>query len=141
VALVNALLELGAPKVARYGDKLAGLEAALAALRPFGVEGAAACTGIAAADVRGDRARAARGSLRGRLRAHGVSTQPFGSVCMWLIQLVNIVTGNLDAVGGALCTQPLVPLTGPGTRPRSLGKYRTRVSAARYSEPSFRRSP
>jgi len=58
----------------------------------------------------------------------GVSTQPFGSVCMWLIQLVNIVTGNLDAVGGAMCTQPLVPLTGPGTRPGSLGKYRTRVS-------------
>jgi anaerobic selenocysteine-containing dehydrogenase len=58
----------------------------------------------------------------------GVSTQAFGGTCMWLIQLVNLVTGNLDAVGGALPTQPLVPVTGAGTRPGNWGKTRTRVS-------------
>jgi anaerobic selenocysteine-containing dehydrogenase len=128
VALVNALVELGPPKVERYGDRLAGLDEALAALGPFGVDAATACTGISAAEVRTiarELRDAASAVAYGRM---GVSTQPFGSVCMWLIQLVNILTGNLDAVGGAMCTQPLVPLTGPGTRPGSLGKYRTRVS-------------
>lgn len=128
IALVNALLELGPPKVERYGDKLAGLDEALAALRSFGVESASASTGIPATAVR-EIARELREApsavAYGRM---GVSTQAFGGLCMWLIQLVNLVTGNLDAVGGALPTQPLVPMTGPGTRPGNWGKTRTRVS-------------
>lgn len=128
LALVNALLELGPPKLERHADKLQGLDEALAAIRPFGVEAAAACTGISAADVRAI-ARELRDSptavAYGRM---GVSTQLFGTVCTWLIQLVNLLTGNLDAVGGALCTQPLVPLTGPNTRPGNWGKQRSRVS-------------
>ena len=128
LALVNALAELGPPKLERYGDKVEGLEAALAAIHPFGVEAAAACTGIPAAEVRAiakELREAPSAVAYGRM---GVSTQPFGTVCTWLIQLLNLLTGNLDAVGGALCTQPLVPLTGPGTRPGSIGKFRTRVS-------------
>ena len=128
IALVNALLELGPPKVERYAGKLEGLEAALAALRPFGIEAAAACTGIGAEAVR-EIARELRAApsavVYGRM---GTCTQPFGTTCQWLIQLVNLVAGNLDAVGGALPTQPLVPLTGPGTRPGNWGKARTRVS-------------
>jgi anaerobic selenocysteine-containing dehydrogenase len=128
IALVNALAEAGPPKVDRYGDKLAGLDAALAALSPFGIDAALAPTGIAAAAVR-EIARELREApsavVYGRL---GVCTQPFGSVCNWLIQLLNLLTGNLDAVGGAMPTQPLVPMTGPGTRPGNWGKTRSRVS-------------
>ncbi|MHC8307119.1 molybdopterin oxidoreductase family protein [Pseudomonas sp. PB3P13] len=40
----------------------------------------------------------------------GVSTQAFGTLCHWLVQLINLVTGNLDRVGGALCTEPAVDL-------------------------------
>ncbi|MDT6082619.1 hypothetical protein RQ658_00780, partial [Streptococcus pneumoniae] len=40
----------------------------------------------------------------------GVSTQTFGTLCHWLVQLINLVTGNLDCVGGALCTEPAVDL-------------------------------
>ena len=52
VALLNAVLELGPPRVERYGDRLDGLDRAIAALRPFGVERAASATGISAADIR-----------------------------------------------------------------------------------------
>jgi len=128
IALVNALVEAGAPRIERYGDKVAGLDAALQALRPFGIEGASGATGISAEAVR-EIARelmaAPSAVAYGRM---GVSTQAFGGVCMWLIQLVNLLAGNLDAVGGAMPTQPLVPVTGPGTRPGSWGKARTRVS-------------
>ena len=128
IALLNAIVELGPPKVERYADKLAGLDEVLAALRPFGVEGAAACTGIDAAAVRAiarELREAPSAVAYGRM---GTCAQPFGATCMWLIQLVNLVTGNLDAVGGAMPTRPLVPVTGPNTRAGNWGKVRTRVS-------------
>jgi anaerobic selenocysteine-containing dehydrogenase len=128
LALVNALLELGAPRIERYGDQLSGLDAAIAAIRPFGVERAAAATGIAPAAIRAiaSELRAAPTAVvYGRI---GVSTQPFGTTCQWLVQLVNILTGNLDAVGGALPTLPAIPMTGPGTKPGGPGKFRSRVT-------------
>jgi len=56
----------------------------------------------------------------------GVSTQAFGGLCQWLVNVLNIVTGNLDRAGGAMFTRPAVDLianTGPG----HLGKYSSRV--------------
>jgi len=56
----------------------------------------------------------------------GVSTQAFGGLCQWLVNVLNIVTGNLDRVGGAMFTRPAVDLvanTGPG----HLGRYASRV--------------
>jgi len=79
LALVNAVLELGPPRIERYAGKLGGLDAALAAIRSFGVEAAAECTGISAAEVRTIAAelRAASSAVvYGRM---GVSTQPFGT--------------------------------------------------------------
>src|SRR6185369_4492661 len=60
----------------------------------------------------------------------GLSTQEFGGVCQWLINVLNIVTGNLDREGGAMF--PL-PAFDPVTAPRSLaprgsyGRWRSRV--------------
>jgi anaerobic selenocysteine-containing dehydrogenase len=128
LALVNAVLDLGEPRLERYGDRLAGLSDALAAIRPFGVARACAPTGISEDAVREIAAglRAASSAVvYGRM---GVSTQPFGTLCQWLIQLLNLVTGNLDAPGGAMLTQPAIPMTGPGTRPGGLGRFASRVS-------------
>ncbi|PHN30095.1 molybdopterin oxidoreductase family protein [Pseudomonas sp. ICMP 460] len=58
----------------------------------------------------------------------GVSTQAFGTLCHWLVQLINLVSGNLDRVGGALCTTPAVDLvasTGGG----HFNRWQSRVSA------------
>ncbi|MGZ5100029.1 MAG: molybdopterin-dependent oxidoreductase [Usitatibacter sp.] len=128
LALFNAVLELGPPRTERYGDGLAGLDAAIAAIRPFGVERAAAPTGIAADAIRAiaKEIRAAPAAVvYGRM---GVSTQPFGTVCQWLIQLLNLATGNLDAKGGALPALAAIPMTGPGTRPGGPGRVKSRVA-------------
>ena len=128
LALVNALLEFGPPRVERYAGKLSGLDDALAGIRPFGVEPAAAATGISPAAIRtiASELRSAESAVvYGRV---GVSVQPFGTVCQWLIQLLNLLTGNLDAPGGAMPTTPAIPMTGPGTRPGGPGRARSRVS-------------
>jgi len=128
LALVNAVLELGAPRIERYGDRLSGLERAIEAIHPFGVEYTAAATGISAEAIR-TIARELRDApsavVYGRV---GLCTQPFGTTCQWLIQLLNLITGNLDAVGGAMPTTPAVPMTGPGTRPGGFGSFKARVS-------------
>ncbi len=52
--------------------------------------------------------------LYGRM---GVSVTEFGTLNQWLIQLVNIASGNLDRVGGAMFPEPLldtVALVGRG---------------------------
>jgi anaerobic selenocysteine-containing dehydrogenase len=40
----------------------------------------------------------------------GVSTQEFGGLCAWLVNVLNVATGNLDRVGGALFTRPAADL-------------------------------
>lgn len=36
----------------------------------------------------------------------GVSVQEFGALCQWAIQVINIMIGALDSIGGALLTSP-----------------------------------
>jgi anaerobic selenocysteine-containing dehydrogenase len=38
----------------------------------------------------------------------GVCTQEFGALCSWLINVINIATGNLDREGGAMFTEPAI---------------------------------
>jgi len=58
----------------------------------------------------------------------GCSTQSFGSLCQWLIQLINIATGNLDREGGALLPLPAFdPITLPMSRPGNFSRWKSRV--------------
>ncbi|OWP50401.1 molybdopterin oxidoreductase family protein [Pseudomonas nitroreducens] len=104
-----------------------GLEAAREALAPFKVDAMAARCGVPAADIR-ELARAFAAAEKavcyGRM---GVSTQVFGSLCQWLVQLINLVTGNLDRVGGTLCTTPAVDLVAT-TAGGAFNRWQSRVS-------------
>ena len=60
----------------------------------------------------------------------GVSTQEFGGLCQWLINVLNVVTGNLDRRGGAMFSRPAFdPLSAPeGLAPRgSFARWHSRV--------------
>ena len=58
----------------------------------------------------------------------GVSTHEFGSVCQWAVNLLNIVTGNLDRVGGAMFTSPAIDAVGTGLISRGHhGAWHSRV--------------
>ncbi|WP_286912783.1 MULTISPECIES: molybdopterin oxidoreductase family protein [unclassified Pseudomonas] len=104
-----------------------GLQQVREAIAPFGAEAMSAHCGIDAADIRQlarDFAAADKGVCYGRM---GVSTQAFGSVCHWLVQLINLVTGNLDREGGALCTEPAVDLVA-STSGGHFNAWQSRVS-------------
>jgi anaerobic selenocysteine-containing dehydrogenase len=53
----------------------------------------------------------------------GVSVQEFGLLATWLIDVINVVTGNLDRVGGAMFTSPAVDLVSIARRARQPGSF------------------
>ncbi len=127
MAMINVLHGEQLFKIA-HPDKLTGLDEALTAIAEFTPEAVAAHTGIAAETIRRiarDFAAAPSAVCYGRV---GTTLQAFGTMCQWLVQLLNIVTGNLDKVGGALPTTPLIPVAGPGTRPGHYAQWKSRVS-------------
>lgn len=126
-ALLLALDEAGLVAPGRLAPFLDGFDAALAALRRFDIPALSAFCGVAEADIRALAADLGSGPpavVYGRI---GVSTAEFGTLNHWLIQLLNIATGNLDREGGAMFSSPAIDLvagSGPGNR----GRYRSRVS-------------
>jgi anaerobic selenocysteine-containing dehydrogenase len=58
----------------------------------------------------------------------GVSTQAYGAICQWLINLINILTGNFDRRGGVLFTKPAIDLVDFASRVGSRGSFRRRKS-------------
>jgi anaerobic selenocysteine-containing dehydrogenase len=111
-----------------HPEQLNGLDAALSAIADITPEVAARATGIDAETIRRiarEFAAAPAAVCYGRV---GTTLQSFGTLNQWLVQLVNIITGNLDREGGAMPTNPLIPITGPGTRPGHYAQWRSRVS-------------
>ncbi|PSK99038.1 anaerobic selenocysteine-containing dehydrogenase [Murinocardiopsis flavida] len=105
LAMVRVILDEGRAAPAAYVD---GLDRVGAAVDPFTPDRAAAATGVAAATiVRVARDFAAAGAAAAYGRT-GVSTQRHGALCHWGIQLLNVVTGNLDRPGGTLLSRPAV---------------------------------
>jgi anaerobic selenocysteine-containing dehydrogenase len=128
-AIVNVLHAEGLVRVGEHvAAYLNGLDAVLAACSMFTPEVVADATGLAPEEIR----RVARGlaaassaSVYGRI---GTTTTEFGTTTSWLIDVVNIATGNLDRVGGAMFSKPVasrVP-SGPGAAFK-IGRGTTRV--------------
>ncbi|MEU7064898.1 molybdopterin-dependent oxidoreductase [Streptomyces sp. NPDC046161] len=118
-ALAQTLLAEGltAPgALAEHTDGLGELGAALASFTPEAV--APACD-LPAAEIRAlarELAAAPTAAVYGRI---GSCTVEYGTLASWLVDVLNILTGNLDRPGGALF--PL-PAAGPRPRPAGSGK-------------------
>ena len=124
VLFADGLVRLG--DAAPYVDNLAAVEAIAARFAP---ERVAARTGLAAATIRRlahEHAAAARAACYGRI---GTTCQEFGTVASWAVDVINIVTGNLDRPGGAMFTRPAAL---PGRhRGKSDAKFGRHVSPVR----------
>ena len=109
---------------------LTGVELLAPALASFTPEAVAAPTGLTAVDVRRlarELAAAPSSAVYGRI---GTCTVLFGTLTSWLVDVVNILTGNLDRPGGVMF--PLAAAgqrnSSPASRPRTprLGRFVTR---------------
>jgi len=55
----------------------------------------------------------------------GVSTQAYGALCQWAIQVINVATGHLDKPGGSLFTRPAMDQV-VNTNPGGFGRFASR---------------
>lgn len=125
VLFAEGLVELG--HLAAFTDGIEGLRELAA---PFAPEAVAAATGIEAADTRAlarEFAAAPRAACYGRI---GTCTQEFGTLASWLVDVVNVLTGNLDRPGGAMFPRPATGQAEPHLwdgAPLPYGRWRSRV--------------
>jgi anaerobic selenocysteine-containing dehydrogenase len=127
IAVLQAMLAAGAPRVEDYSGKLHGLQQVIEVLAAVPLADLEARTGISldtAQRIAGEFLAAPSAVAYGRM---GLSTQPHGSLCQWLLQLINLVSGNLDSEGGALPNEAIIPVTGPGTSAGHRGRWHSRV--------------
>ncbi len=130
LALLHVVFEAGLTRPGPLASFTKGVETVGKMVAEFPPEKVAAITGIDSGQIRQlakEFASAESAVCYGRI---GVSTQEFGGVCQWLINVLNIVTGNLDRPGGAMFTLPAFdPVTAPqSVSPRgSFARWHSRV--------------
>ena len=135
LGLVHTLFDENLVQPGRLSEHLAGLDELRDAVRPYAPEQMAERCSISAATMRTlarELAAAKRGAVYGRI---GTCTQQFGTLASWLIDALNILTGNLDREGGVMFPQAAAfagntrgkPGVGRGV---TTGRYRSRVSGA-----------
>ena len=133
MAIVQALFEEGLVAVgAHVQDLVEGIDELRRAASDFAPERVAPTCGVDAAVIRRvarELAAAPSAAVYGRV---GTCTQEFGTTASWLIDAVNVLTGNLDRPGGIMWTTPATgspttrgaPAKGPGFR---MARGHTRV--------------
>jgi anaerobic selenocysteine-containing dehydrogenase len=133
-ALINVIVSEGRIDLGSIADHVTGLDEIVRLCAPFTPEAVAQPCGVdAAVTVRIARELCAAPSaaVYGRI---GTCTQEFGTTASWLIDVLNVITANLDRRGGAMFTRPAVGAahtrgtSGSGRGVRT-GRWTSRVEA------------
>ncbi len=130
-AVVHVLFDEGLADLGEIAGLVDGVDEVRALAADFAPETVAAHCGVPAADIREltrDIASSPSAAVYGRI---GTSTVEFGTMGSWLVDVVNILTGNLDRPGGAMfplgAAAPAPRKPGPG-RGFVTGRWHSRVS-------------
>jgi anaerobic selenocysteine-containing dehydrogenase len=131
-AIVHVLFDERLTAPGRLAELTDGIDTVRDLARPFSPEAVAPQTGIEADAIRRmarELAAAESAAVYGRI---GTTTQEFGTLASWLVDVVNVLTGNLDRAGGALFPRAAAgqrnsagePGRGRGVK---VGRWRSRV--------------
>jgi anaerobic selenocysteine-containing dehydrogenase len=104
-AMACTIVEEGLDAPGELTEHLNGLDDVRTLVRDFPPEAVADACGIEAEDIRRmarELAAADRGVVYARI---GTCTQEFGTHASWLVDVLNVLTGNLDREGGAMFTR------------------------------------
>jgi anaerobic selenocysteine-containing dehydrogenase len=133
IAMVHTMFEDGLVDLGRLADMVEGLDDVERLVKDFTPEAVAPVTGVDAVTIRrlaAEVAAAPAACVYGRI---GTTTQEFGTLTSWLVDVLNVCTGNLDRPGGAMFAKPATGSGNTRGKPRHgrglrLGRRTSRVS-------------
>ncbi len=112
----------------RLADHVSDISELREVIQPFAPEVVGPACGVGPDVVRQlahDLAKAPRAAVYGRI---GTTTVTHGTVTSWLVDVLNVLTGNLDRPGGAMFPLPAHGRRGSGTGPGfQIGRWHSRV--------------
>src|SRR5215218_8958993 len=130
-AIACTILEEGLDDPGQLAGHVNGLDEVRALVRDFPPEAVAGACGIEAGEIRRmarELAAAERGAVYARI---GTCTQEFGTHASWLVDVLNVLTGNLDREGGGMFTRAAAGQKnsswGGAGRAPSFGRWKSRV--------------
>jgi anaerobic selenocysteine-containing dehydrogenase len=132
IAIAHVLVDEGLADPGSLAEHSAGLDEVRALVGALTPETVAPVCGIEAAAIRRmarELAAAPSAAVYGRI---GTCTQEYGSLASWLVDVVNVLTGNLDRPGGAMFARaPAGSSNTSGERGRGrgviFGRWQSRV--------------
>ncbi|MDP2367465.1 molybdopterin-dependent oxidoreductase, partial [Rhodoferax sp.] len=138
-AMVHTLFAEKRVRLGPLAEWVQGVAEVEAAVAPFTPEAVATRCGIEADTIRGlarELASTERAAVYARI---GTCTQEYGTLASWLVDVLNTLTGHLDAPGGAMFAKSAAfanntagnPANQPGVgKGVSTGRHKARVSGA-----------
>jgi anaerobic selenocysteine-containing dehydrogenase len=127
LALVNTFFTEDLIDLGRLADFTDGVEILREVSKDYTPESVEKLTGISASAIRRialEFAKAKTAACYGRM---GVSIQKFGNLCHWLINSINILTGNFDRQGGAMFTAPAFDVVAASKGGNIFNRWQSRV--------------
>jgi anaerobic selenocysteine-containing dehydrogenase len=125
-ALANALIEEDLVSLGRLEGLVAGLDEIATVVMGFDPESVAETCGVPAETTRRiarEMATAPTAAVYGRIGTH---TTEFGTMASWMVDVLNVLTGNLDSPGGAMF--PLAAHEQPRSKRQfTTGRWTSRV--------------
>jgi len=134
-AIASVLFAEGLARPGALADRVNGLdevERLLAGFTPDAVADACRLPADTIRRIARELAAAPRAAVYGRI---GTCTQEFGTLASWLVEVLNVATGNLDRPGGSMFSNPVAWTLMSQTPPEyaggfALGRWKTRVRGA-----------
>jgi len=135
MALVHVLFAERRVALGALSEFVDGVAQVEALARPFSPEAVAEVCQIAADRTRSlarELAAAPTAAVYGRI---GTCNQEFGTLASWLVEVLNVLTGNLDRAGGSMFADPIA-WSMTSLRPPdfaggwTFGRFKTRVRGA-----------
>jgi anaerobic selenocysteine-containing dehydrogenase len=127
LSIIHVFFEDGLVDLGHLKGHVKNLDAITDFAKGFAPEETAKFTKISAAETRRmaqEFAGAKRAVCYGRM---GLSVQEFGGLCIWLVNLVNILSNNFDKEGGAMFPSPAMDTVVERNKGK-IGRWKSRVS-------------
>ncbi len=127
LAIIHTLFAENLVNLGRLNDFTDGVETLREVSKDYAPERVESFTGIPASEIKRiaiEFAAAKSAVCYGRM---GVSIQKFGSLCQWLINSINILTGNFDRAGGAMFTAPAFDILAASKGTNIFNRWQSRV--------------